>query len=162
MNQQQQTLAAHESLELHEMINFKTLCLAKSKLMQGLVFDQELKDLMQKDVWQSIQAIADLQDLYAKAPFHALVPEFRPTPILNGGERHEHTSKSGVRDYAMAVTEAGTPEIKAILTRQLEEAIDTHERILTFMLDKGWYHPWHLKEQFRLDLQTMQTALDLP
>ncbi len=80
---QQPTLAAHESLEIHEAINFKTLCLAKSKLMQGLVFDQELKDLMQKDVQQSIQAIADLQALYDKAEFKAPVPEFRPTPILN-------------------------------------------------------------------------------
>ncbi|KOS03798.1 spore gernimation protein GerQ, partial [Paenibacillus polymyxa] len=30
-----------------------------------------------------IQAIADLQALYVKAPFQASVPEFRPTPILN-------------------------------------------------------------------------------
>ncbi|MDY7990370.1 spore gernimation protein GerQ [Paenibacillus polymyxa] len=83
MISQQPTLAAHESLEIHEVLNFKTLCLAKSKLMQGLVFDQELKDLMEKDVQQSIQAIADLQAIYAKAPFQAPVPEFRPTPILN-------------------------------------------------------------------------------
>jgi len=79
----QNTLAPHESLEIHEALNFKTLCLAKSKLMQGLVFDQELKDLMQKDVVQSTQAIAELQAVYAKAPFQAPVPQNRPTPILN-------------------------------------------------------------------------------
>lgn len=79
----QQTLASHESMELHEMLNFKTLCLAKSKLMQGLVFDQELKALMQKDVGQSTQAIAELQAVYARAPFQAPVPQSRPTPILN-------------------------------------------------------------------------------
>ncbi|MCM3702352.1 spore gernimation protein GerQ [Paenibacillus macerans] len=78
-----QTLAPHESMDLHEMLNFKTLCLAKSKLMQGLVFDQELKDLMQKDVVQSIQAIQDLQAIYARAPFRAPVPESRPEPILH-------------------------------------------------------------------------------
>jgi similar to spore coat protein len=78
----QQTLAAHESLEVHEALNFKTLCLFKSKMMQGLVFDQDLKALMQKDVKQSIQAIADLQTVYAKAPFQVPVPE-RPKPILN-------------------------------------------------------------------------------
>lgn len=77
------TLAAHESMELHEALNFKTLCLAKSKLMQGLVFDQELKALMQKDVEQSIQAIAELRAVYKKAPFEAPVPQNRPTPILN-------------------------------------------------------------------------------
>ncbi|MET3288050.1 spore gernimation protein GerQ [Brevibacillus fluminis] len=76
-------LAAHESLEIHEALNFKTLCLAKSKLMQGLVFDQDLKALMQKDVVQSTQAIADLQAIYAKASFQTEVPQNRPTPILN-------------------------------------------------------------------------------
>jgi len=76
-------LAAHESFEIHEMLNFKTICLAKSKLMQGLVFDQELKALMEKDAQQSIQAIARLQAVYAQAPFQTPVPESRPTPILN-------------------------------------------------------------------------------
>ncbi|WJH36151.1 spore gernimation protein GerQ [Paenibacillus sp. CC-CFT747] len=65
-------LAPHEALEIHESINFKTLCLAKSKLMQGLVFDQELKDLMQKDVEQSQQALAELQILYRRAPSSGL------------------------------------------------------------------------------------------
>ncbi|USB31629.1 spore gernimation protein GerQ [Paenibacillus sp. YPG26] len=74
------TLAPHESMELHEALNFKTLCLAKSKLMQGLVFDQELKALMQKDVIQSTQQITELQALYARVPFQAPVPN-NPTPI---------------------------------------------------------------------------------
>lgn len=64
----QQTLAPHELMDIHEIMNFKTACLAKSKMMQGLVFDQDLKALMQKDVNQSIIAIANLQALYNKAP----------------------------------------------------------------------------------------------
>ena len=78
-----QTLAAHEAVDLHEIVNFKTLCIAKSKLMQGLVFDQELKDLMQKDVQQSIQALTELQAVYESASFQAPVPQSRPTPIIN-------------------------------------------------------------------------------
>ncbi|MBN2983739.1 spore gernimation protein GerQ [Cohnella algarum] len=74
-----QPLAAHESLEIHEMLNFKTLCLAKSKLMQGLVFDRDLKALMEKDVRQSLQAIEALKAVYARAPFQTAVPENRPT-----------------------------------------------------------------------------------
>lgn len=66
-----QTLAAHEAVDLHEIVNFKTLCIAKSKLMQGLVFDQELKDLMQKDVQQSIQDLTKLQTVYERASFQA-------------------------------------------------------------------------------------------
>jgi len=65
----QSQLAPHESMELHELLNFKTLCLAKSKLMQGLVFDQELRALMQKDVDLSIKAVDTLRGLYQGAPF---------------------------------------------------------------------------------------------
>ena len=78
-----QKLAPHESLDLHEVINFKTLCVAKSKLMQGLAFDQDLRKLMQKDVDQSIQALNELQAIYQRAPFEAPVPQNRPTPIIN-------------------------------------------------------------------------------
>ncbi|WP_066322116.1 spore gernimation protein GerQ [Bacillus sp. FJAT-29814] len=78
-----QKLADHESLDLHEVINFKTLCLAKSKLMQGLVFDHDLRALMQKDVEQSMQALGELQTIYQRAPFQAPVPQNRPTPIIN-------------------------------------------------------------------------------
>lgn len=64
----EQNLALHETMELHEMLNFKTVCMTKSKMMQGLVFDQELKDLMNKDVHQSIATIEELHKLLKKAP----------------------------------------------------------------------------------------------
>lgn len=78
-----QRLANHESLDLHEVINFKTLCIAKSKLMQGLVFDDDLRALMKKDVEQSIKELEELQVVYQRVPFEAPVPQNRPTPIIN-------------------------------------------------------------------------------
>lgn len=72
------------------------------------------------------------------------------------------SAKSGVRNYAMAVTEAGTPEIKETLTRHLEEALDMHEQISTYMIEKGWYHAWNPNEQINLNLKNIQTALNLP
>jgi similar to spore coat protein len=71
-------------------------------------------------------------------------------------------AKSGVRNYAMAVTEAGTPEIKKMLTRHLEEAIEIHERVSAYMVEKEWYHAWNTNEQIHLNLINMKTALDLP
>jgi similar to spore coat protein len=59
-----ETLALHETLETHEILNFKTVCLLRSKLMQGLCFDNELKQLMEKDVQQSITAIKELSGYY--------------------------------------------------------------------------------------------------
>ncbi|WHY32229.1 spore coat protein [Cytobacillus firmus] len=71
-------------------------------------------------------------------------------------------AKSGVRNFAMAVTESGTPEIKEMLTRHLTEAIDMHEQVSLYMEEKGWYHAWDTNEQINLDLNNINTALNLP
>ncbi|MFC6332686.1 spore coat protein [Paenibacillus septentrionalis] len=70
-------------------------------------------------------------------------------------------AKSGVRNCAMAVTECVTPEIKQILMKQLDEAIDTHEVITNYMMQRGLYHPYHTPEQIQLDLNNIQTALNI-
>lgn len=62
-----QSYTLHETMELHELLNFKTVCVTKSKLMQGIVFDQELKSLLEKDVLQSLAAITTLQGLLTKS-----------------------------------------------------------------------------------------------
>lgn len=69
-----QTLAAHEAVDLHEIVNFKTLCIAKSKLMQGLVFDQELKDLMQKMYSNPFKTLLNYKRFMS-------VPHFRPLSL---------------------------------------------------------------------------------
>lgn len=61
---EKETLAFHETMEAHEILNFKTISVLKSKLMQGLCFDNELKALMEKDVQQSIAAIEELKVFY--------------------------------------------------------------------------------------------------
>lgn len=66
----QQGLGFHETMEIHELLNFKTVALTKSKMMQGVVFDKELKALMQEDVEQSIRAIKDLQGYYTNVQLH--------------------------------------------------------------------------------------------
>jgi similar to spore coat protein len=61
-------LAPNETMQIHEVLNFKTVCMTTSKMMEGVVFDQDLKALLEKDVKQSILAINALQDLLARAP----------------------------------------------------------------------------------------------
>lgn len=63
-----QSLSPHEMMEVHEILNLKTICMTTSKLMQGIVFDQDLKALMEKDVQQSLKAVNELRNLYSKAP----------------------------------------------------------------------------------------------
>jgi similar to spore coat protein len=62
-----ETLALHETMETHEILNFKTVCLLRSKLMQGICFDNELKVLMEKDVQQSINDINELVTFYKQS-----------------------------------------------------------------------------------------------
>ncbi|OCA85144.1 spore coat protein [Pseudobacillus wudalianchiensis] len=64
---EQKAMGYHETMEIHEIFNMKTTCLLKSKMMQGICLDNELKALMEKDVKQSVQAIQELQGLYKKA-----------------------------------------------------------------------------------------------
>ncbi|WP_444875321.1 spore coat protein [Neobacillus niacini] len=54
-------------METHEILNFKTVCLLRSKLMQGICFDNELKALMEKDVQQSINDINELVNFYKES-----------------------------------------------------------------------------------------------
>lgn len=55
-----ETLAPGETMQVHEMLNCKTIYMTISKIMEGVVFDQVLKALLEKDVHQSIVAINDL------------------------------------------------------------------------------------------------------
>lgn len=70
-------------------------------------------------------------------------------------------AKTGVKNYAIALTEATTPEVRGILKKQLDQVISTHEQISAYMVKKGWYTPYDVKNQIQMDIQNGQTALQL-
>lgn len=53
----------HETLELHEIATFKSLCMTKSKTMQILVSDNDLKQILQQDVQLSTRQLQELNGL---------------------------------------------------------------------------------------------------
>jgi hypothetical protein len=59
--------ALHEVLEVHEMAAFKTTCLTKSKTMTALVTDQQLKDIMQKDIDLSTRQLQEYATILSNA-----------------------------------------------------------------------------------------------
>lgn len=71
------------------------------------------------------------------------------------------TAKSGIKNYSVAITEASTPEVRATLQQHLNEAINLHEQITNYMINKGYYHPYNIQEQIAVDQQAAQTALNL-
>ncbi|HZG57792.1 spore coat protein [Paenibacillus sp.] len=70
-------------------------------------------------------------------------------------------AKTGVRTYGIAITESTHPEVRAILKKQMDEAVLTHEAITAYMVKKGFYHPFDPKEQMRVDLKLSDVALQL-
>ncbi|MDQ0228952.1 spore coat protein [Metabacillus malikii] len=72
------------------------------------------------------------------------------------------SAKSGVKNLAMAITETSTPEVRETLKQYLNDAIDTHEQIFNYMVNKGYYHPKDIAEQLNVDLNAAQTAMNLP
>lgn len=70
-------------------------------------------------------------------------------------------AKSGVRNCAIALTESATPEVRAVLRTQLNNAINMHEEISNLMINKGWFHPNNLEKQFQMDMESSHTAVQI-
>ncbi|MGG5252677.1 hypothetical protein ACQYAD_04145 [Neobacillus sp. SM06] len=55
-------LGLHETLELHELLTFKSLCLTKATTMGALAQDEELKALLANDAASGSRHIQQLQN----------------------------------------------------------------------------------------------------
>ncbi|MGC9930919.1 spore coat protein [Priestia aryabhattai] len=71
------------------------------------------------------------------------------------------SAKNGVRTYAVALTETATPEVRKVLKKQLDEAIELHEKISQYMIDNEMYHAYDVEEQVNHDLKKADKALEL-
>ncbi|GEM_PF-1132462 len=61
------SLAQHETMELHELLNFKTACAQKIQMMKNDVSDQQLRNLIDHDLQQTQRHIGELQSLLSRA-----------------------------------------------------------------------------------------------
>ncbi|WP_078551789.1 spore coat protein [Bacillus alkalicellulosilyticus] len=71
------------------------------------------------------------------------------------------TAKTAVRNYAVALTEATSPDARRIIQKQLDIAIDYHIEVSDLMVKKKWFHPFNMDEQKLIDLKASQTAVDI-
>ncbi|MFW2109636.1 spore coat protein [Bacillus spizizenii] len=60
-------------------------------------------------------------------------------------------TKEGVRNTAVALTETASPDVRALLRKQLMQGIAMHQEITELMINKKWFHPYELSEQYKLD-----------
>ncbi|MBP1155603.1 MULTISPECIES: spore coat protein [unclassified Paenibacillus] len=71
------------------------------------------------------------------------------------------SAKNAVRNCAVALTETITPEARTMVHNQLNEALALHEEVSQLMLNKGWLHPYHLNEQYQLDMKSAKTTVQI-
>lgn len=67
--------------------------------------------------------------------------------------------KGAIKDYASSLTEAATPEIRQLLQKHLQSAISSHEQITNYMIQKGYYPVYDVRQQVQHALQNAQRTL---
>jgi len=71
------------------------------------------------------------------------------------------TVKEGIRNYAVALTETASPEVRTTIRNQMEAALDYQTEVTQLMIEKKWFHPYDVSEQLALDLVAAQNAIDI-
>lgn len=69
--------------------------------------------------------------------------------------------KTGVRNCAIALTEAATPEVRTVFRNQLRHSLAMHEELSRMMIQKGWFHPNETHKQYELDMQAAKTTMQI-
>ncbi|MDQ0159748.1 spore coat protein [Alkalibacillus salilacus] len=71
------------------------------------------------------------------------------------------STKSAIRNITFALTESVTPEVRDVLREQLNYAMEAHEKITLYMMEKGYYNPSDLDEQLSVDVKASKAALKI-
>lgn len=71
------------------------------------------------------------------------------------------SAKMGARNLAFAITETTSPRVRDLLRLQLAESLALHREIGELMMNKGWFKPYHLDEQFDLDVKSSDTMVKI-
>jgi similar to spore coat protein len=71
-------------------------------------------------------------------------------------------AKSAVRNYAYALTETASSEVKNVLKKHLNSAIEFHDGVANYMMNKGYYVPHDVNQQIQMDIQNAQAVIGSP
>ncbi|WP_077211721.1 spore coat protein [Bacillus dakarensis] len=154
------TLAWHETLELHELMAFQSIGLMKLKKAYRHISDVELRGIYEKAIQGLTSNINELIQFYPAAPGYDNRNEVRNDRAFYAGDLLGFC-KASVRNYAIAITETATPALRKVLTNQLLKAIQLHERVYNYMYKNGYYPSYDLSQLLNNDLKIAQQALSM-
>ncbi|MFT4415241.1 spore coat protein [Fredinandcohnia humi] len=158
--QRQNTLAWHETLELHELVAFQSIGLMKIKDAIGKVQDSQLKKLYEQTIQDLEANLKELLAFYSMTP-RGEVDERRLDNAFYAGDLLAF-AKTAVRNYAIAITETATPQLRNVLTKQLQKAILNHAKVYNYMYKNGYYPSYDLEKLLTNDVALAKKALSMP
>lgn len=155
------TLAWHETLELHEIVAYNSIGLMKLKKCLPKIQDHHLITIYRQTILELETALQELLQFYQLAPHPGSSAEYRQLgDNFFAGDLLAFT-KSAVRNYAVAITETATHELRKVFFKQLNTAIIAHERIYQFMYQNSLYPSYDLDKLLQNDVMLARTALSL-
>ncbi|SEN24803.1 spore coat protein F [Mesobacillus persicus] len=155
------TLAWHETLELHELVAFQSVGLMKLKMSFRKIMDSELRGIYEKSIQGLERNINELMQFYSAAPVRTARNETLTNDFAFYAGDLLAFSKASVRNYAIAITETATPELRKVLTDQLNRGIKLHERVFRYMYKHGLYPSYDLGQLLTNDVNLAQKALSM-
>ncbi|MBM7646299.1 spore coat protein F [Scopulibacillus daqui] len=153
-------LAWHETLEIHELVAFQSVNLMRFKHAAPEVKDRMLQALYFQTIKDLEQNIVDLLQYYPKAQeagergdsYRELDEGYYAGSLLG-------FAKSSVKNYAAAITETATPQLKNLLANHLTKAIQCHTKIFNYMYERGMYPAYNLDRLLKHDREMAERAL---
>lgn len=162
MRQPQRSLAWHETLEMHELVAFQSIGLMKIKQSIGQVQCPTLRGIYGMAIESLQMNLKELMPFYQFAPRSDGDDESRELDRAFYAGDLLAFSKTAVRNYAIAITETATPELRKVLARQLQGAIKLHAKVFNYMLSRGYYPAYDLNQLLANDLKLMNKAITMP
>ncbi|KKK38484.1 spore coat protein [Mesobacillus campisalis] len=155
------TLAWHETLEIHELVAFQSVGLMKLKMSYRKIADVELRGIYESTIQGLTQNINELVQFYPSAPVSLPRNEQMNNDIAFYAADLLAFLKTSVRNYAVAITETATPAVRTVMASHLSRAVKAHERIFRYMYKNGLYPSYNLGQLLQNDLQLAQKALSM-
>ncbi|SES67088.1 spore coat protein F [Oceanobacillus limi] len=160
-NRQPRHLAWHETLEIHELVAFQSIGLMKLKKAVREVHDNKLRGLYLQTIKDLEANINDLLKFYSLAPREDIDRDMKDLDKGFYAGDLLALAKTSVRNYAIAITETATPEVRETLAKHLQKAIRTHANVFNFMYQNGLYPAYDMKKLLENDMNLANKALKM-
>ncbi|NJI53766.1 spore coat protein CotF [Bacillus subtilis] len=157
---ERRTLAWHETLEMHELVAFQSNGLIKLKKMISEVKDPQLRQLYNVSIQGVEQNLRELLPFFPQAPHREDEEEERADNPFYSGDLLGF-AKTSVRSYAIAITETATPQLRNVLVKQLNAAIQLHAQVYRYMYQHGYYPSYNLSELLKNDVRNANRAISM-